>query len=109
MKCGERINVCLLSSISADFLFITKYYCEFVINTFKKKQGRIHGYLSRVQGLYLRSLHNLGRSSEAKDRKNPRKVKCDGPTDEPTDGPTKRGVKLRSTRLKILAALGDGS
>ena len=30
------------------------------------------------QGLYLRSLHHLGRSSEAKDRK---KVKCDGPMD----------------------------
>ena len=65
---------------------------------------------SRVggQGLYLRSLLHLGRSSEAKDRKNPKKVKCDGltdrgtdgPTDGRTDGPTKRVVESRSTRLK---------
>ena len=61
------------------------------------------------QGPYLRSLHHLGRSSEAKDRKNPKKVKCDGPTDgrtdrwtdQRTDGPTKRVVESRSTRLKI--------
>ena len=41
---------------------------------------------------YLRSLAHLGRSSEAKERKNPKKVKCDGltvgPTDQQTDGPT---------------------
>ena len=35
------------------------------------------------QGPYLGSLHHLGRSSEAKDRKNPKKVKCDQPTDGP--------------------------
>ena len=56
------------------------------------------------QGPYLRSLHHLGRSSEARNRKKPKKVKCDGPTDGrtdgPTDGPTKRGVESRSTRLK---------
>ena len=33
------------------------------------------------QGPYLRSLDDLGRSSEAVDRKNPKKVKCDGRTD----------------------------
>ena len=46
------------------------------------------------QGLYLRSLIHLGRCSEAKDRKNPKKVKCDEwtnrrmdqQTDELTDG-----------------------
>ena len=37
------------------------------------------------QGLYLRSLDHLGRSREAKDRKNPKKVKCDGWTDGLTD------------------------
>ena len=56
------------------------------------------------QGLYLRSLNHLGRCSEAKDRKNPKKVKCDGRTngrtDRRTDGPTKRVVESRSTRLK---------
>ena len=52
------------------------------------------------QGLYLRSLDHLGWSSETKDRENPKKVKCDGRTDRPTDGPTKRGVESRSTRLK---------
>ena len=65
---------------------------------------------SRVggQGPFFRSLHHLGRSSDAKDRKNPKKVKCDGPTDGPTDEPTDRrtdrrtkwGVESRSTRLK---------
>ena len=39
-------------------------------------QSRVCG-----QGLYLRSLNHLGRSSEAKDRKNLKKVKCDGQTD----------------------------
>ena len=50
----------------------------------------------------------MGRSSEAKNPKNPKKVKCDGPTDGrtdgPTDGPTKRGVESRSTRLKTMFA-----
>ena len=39
-----------------------------------------------------------------KTAKKPIKVKCDGPTDQwtdgPTDGPTKRGVESRSMRLK---------
>ena len=38
------------------------------------------------QGPYFRSLDHLGRSSEAKNGKNPKKVKRDGPTDRPTDG-----------------------
>ena len=38
------------------------------------------------QGLYLRLLNHLGRSSEAKDRKNKKKhKKCDGWMDGPTD------------------------
>ena len=56
----------------------------------------------------MKSPDHLGRSSEAKNPKNPKKVKCDGPmdgltdgpTDRPTDGPTKRGVESRSRRLK---------
>ena len=60
------------------------------------------------QGLYMRSLDHLGRSSEAKDRKKTKKVKCDrqtdgqtdGRTDGPMDGPIKRGVESNSTRLK---------
>ena len=52
------------------------------------------------QGLYFKSLNHLGRSSEAKDRKKPKKVKCDGRTDQRTDGQTKRVVESRSTRLK---------
>ena len=46
----------------------------------------------------------MGRSSEAKNLKNPEKVKCDQRmdqrTDQWTDGPTKRGVESRSTRQK---------
>ena len=61
------------------------------------------------QGPYLRSLDHLGRSREAKDHKNPKKVNCDGrydrrtngPTDGQTDGPTKRGVESRSTQPKM--------
>ena len=34
------------------------------------------------QGPYLRSLDHFGRSSEAIDRKNLKKVKCDGPTED---------------------------
>ena len=52
------------------------------------------------QGLYLRSLDYLGRTSEVKVRKTPKKVKCDGWTDGRTNGPKKRGVESRSTRLK---------
>ena len=36
-------------------------------------------------GPYLRAIDHLGRSSEAKDRKTPKKVKCDGRADRPTD------------------------
>ena len=42
------------------------------------------------QGLYLRSLDHLGRSSEAKDRKKQKKVKCDRLKDQQMDGPTDR-------------------
>ena len=41
--------------------------------------------LAGGQRLYLRSLHHLGRSSDAKDLKNLKKVKCDGQTDGQTD------------------------
>ena len=34
---------------------------------------------------YLRSLDHLGRSSEVKDRRNPKKVECDGWTNKLTD------------------------
>ena len=37
------------------------------------------------QGPYLRLLHHFGRSSEAKDHKNLKKVKCDKLTDGPTE------------------------
>ena len=48
----------------------------------------------------MRSLEQLGRSSEAKDRKKTRKVKCDRRTDGRTDRPTDKGVESLSTRLK---------
>ena len=59
---------------------------------------QLHQLHAGGQGQYFRSLDYLGRSSEAKDCKNPKKVKCDGQT----DGPTMWGIELRSTRLKIL-------
>ena len=52
------------------------------------------------QGPYLRSLDHLGRSSEAKDRKNPKKVKCDGRTDRQMDRRTNRRTnKAGSSRI----------
>ena len=48
------------------------------------------------QGLYLRSVEYLARSSKAEIPINAEKVKCDGRT----NGPTKRGEESRSTRLK---------
>ena len=65
------------------------------INRSDIKQGRIHGYRAQLraggQGLYLRSLDHLGKSSEVKDRK---EGKDDRQTDRQidgwTDGPTKR-------------------
>ena len=53
-------------------------------------------------GAVIELLEHLGKSGEAKDRKNIKKVKW-GPTDQPTDGRTKRGVESRSTRLKTSA------
>ena len=53
----------------------------------------------------MRLPDHFGRSSDAKNPVNAEKVKCDGRTDGPTDQqtnePTKRGVELRSIRLKI--------
>ena len=47
------------------------------------------------QGQYLRSLDYLGRSSEARDCKNKKKVKCDGRTDRRTDRRTdKAGCRV---------------
>ena len=43
-------------------------------------QSRVGG-----QGPYLRSVEHLGRSGIAKKTINAKKVKCDGPTDGPTD------------------------
>ena len=51
------------------------------------------------QGLYLRSLYHLGRSSEAKDRKNPRKVKCDRRMDGRTDRRTDRRTDKAGCRV----------
>ena len=39
-----------------------------------------------LTGAVFELLEHLGRSSEAKDRKNIKKVKLDRPTDQPTDG-----------------------
>ena len=51
-------------------------------------------------GAVLRSLDHLGRGSEAKDHKKSKVWRTVGRTDRRTDGPTKRGVESRSTRLK---------
>ena len=56
-------------------------------------------------GAVFELLKHLGKCSEAKDRKNIKKVKwgpTDRPTNQPTDRRTKRGVVSRSTRLKSI-------
>ena len=53
-----------------------------------------------------RSLGHLGRSGELKKPKNVDKVER-GPTDQPMDGRTKRGVESRSTRLKMEKSRSD--
>ena len=51
---------------------------------------RLHQSRVLWQGPYLRSLDHKGRSSEAKDCKNPKKEKCDGLTNGRTDGRTNK-------------------
>ena len=51
-------------------------------------------------GAVFELLKHLARSSEAKDRKNIKKIKW-GLTNRPTDRRKKRGIESRSTRLKI--------
>ena len=72
----------------------------------KKKQGRIHGYPSRVQ---VGRGHNWGHqiiwagAVKPKIPKTQKKVKCDGPTDGRTDWRTdKAGCRFACTRQKIL-------
>ena len=43
-------------------------------------------YTAGGQGLYLRSFDHLSRSSDAKNDRNPLKVKCDRRTDRQMDG-----------------------
>ena len=50
------------------------------------------------QGPYLRSIDHLGRSSEAKDCKNQKKVKCNGRTDGQTDRRTDKPTGERTDR-----------
>ena len=86
--------------IKDPYLFIN-FFCLRTRPDTQLPQSRVGG-----QGPYLRSLDHLGRSSEAKDRKNPKKVKCDGRTDGQTDRQTDRrtngptdGLTDRQSRL----------
>ena len=76
-----------------------------LINTETRPDTRIPQSHAGGQGLYLRSLDHLGRSSEAKDRKTPKKVKCDGRTDRQTDGWTDKAwcrVAKHATKNRVL-------
>ena len=71
-----------------------------------KKQGRIHGYPSRVRvgrGHIWGHLITWAGAVRPRTAKNKKRTvwRTDGPTDGWTDGRTKRGVESRSTRLKI--------
>ena len=49
------------------------------------------------QGPYLRSLDDVGRSSEVQEIKSQKRIKCDRPTNRPTDQQTKRVVESRTS------------
>merc|ERR1712121_549102 len=76
----------------------------------KRKKKKEKGKRERNKAGYTATpvfglLQYLGKSSEAKDRKNIKKVKW-GPTDQPTDRPTDRrtdkaAYRVACTRLKI--------
>ena len=85
----------ILSIILPIYLFRRKVATKKTRSDTRLPQSRAGG-----QGPYLWSLDQLGRSSEAKDGKNPKKVKWDGWTDQRTNGLTERVVESRSTRLK---------
>ena len=71
--------------------YMYKYVAEFEL----RPDTRLPQSRSGGQGLYLWSLDHLDRSSEAIDRKNPKKVKCDGRTNRPTDQRTdKAGCRV---------------
>ena len=87
------------------FLSVSKSLLKLIIlkgfHAIKEKQGQLPQSRAGGQGPYLRSLDHLGRSSEARDCENPKKVKCEEQTNGQTDGPTKRGVQSRSSRLEM--------
>ena len=60
-----------------------------LVNT-TRPDTRLTQLCAAGQGPYLRSVEHLGRSGVAKNPINAEKVKCDGPTDGWTDGPTDR-------------------
>ena len=64
----------------ANHVITTRTIIDQAKNEKKKKQGRIHGYLSRVR---------VGRGGE-------KKAKCDGPTDQPTDRRTEWVIESRA-------------
>ena len=63
--------------------------------------GKIESRVSVTACVMSFWLRNSSKISLKKNCKNPKKVKCDRRTDGSTDGPTKRGVELRSTRLEM--------
>ena len=69
-----------------------KVGCRVTLHATKNKAR----YTVGGQGLYLRSLDHLGGNSEAKNRRNPKKVKCDGRTDRQTDRQTDRHMNRQS-------------
>ena len=64
----------------------------FILITETRPDTRLPKSRAGGQGPYLRSLDHLGRSSEVKEIKSYKKVKCD----QPTDGWTKRVVESRA-------------
>ena len=90
---------------------IVHVWCQITTNSFERKtrsgtwlpQSHVGG-----QGLYLRSLDHLGRSSEAIDwKKKTKKVvwRTDRRTDGRTDGPTHPLIELWLTTKKVFICL----
>ena len=70
------------------------------MKTYARKTSPTHCGWAGARGCTRSQLVIWAGVVRPKTSKTEKKVKCDGPTEGLTDGPTKQGVESRSTRLK---------
>ena len=94
-------NICSLVPLELDHIFLI-----YELDNITLQQTRLDTWLPQScadgQGLYLRSLYHLGRSNEAKDYKNQKKMWQT--TDQRTNGPIYRPTE-NQIRTRALGAL----